>query len=261
MSDDPAILTDTSDGVTIWRLNRPATRNAVSPEMKAAITAGAEAFRDDPSQRVLVITGSDGIFCAGGDLATMDAAAGPVATRERLAATHAFVRLLTEVEKPVICAVNGAAVGAGTALALLGDIVIAAEGAFFQAGFPKVGALPDMGLLHTLPRAIGLPRAMDFILTDRRVEAEEALAIGLVSRVVPDVELDSAAHDIAARLVRGPAVSLGLSKRLMHLGLTETMDAFLTRESMGQAVAFGSKDFAEGLAAFRGRRRPDFNGR
>ena len=261
MSDGPAILIETGADVTLWRLNRPAARNAISPEMKAALTAGAEAFRDDPAQRVLVITGSGGTFCAGGDLATMDAAAGPVATRERLATTHAFVRLLSDVEKPVITAVNGPAVGAGTALALLGDIVIAGKGAFFQAGFPRIGALPDMGLLHTLPRALGLPRAMDFILTDRRVEAEEALAIGLASRIVPDAELEDTVRSIAERLAQGPGVSLGLSKRLMQLGLTETLDSFLTRESTGQAVAFGTEDFAEGLAAFRDKRRPRFAGR
>lgn len=261
MGADPAILIERIDGVTVWTLNRPATLNAISLEIKKAMIAGATEFMNDPEQRALVITGSGTSFCAGGDLGTMDPAAGPVATRKRLEPTHEFVRLLKGMEKPIISAVNGAAVGAGAALALLGDIVIAGEGAYFQAGFPWVGALPDIGLLHSLPRAVGMPKAMDFVLTNRRTSAAEALDIGLVSRVIPDDALTRTALEIADQLARGPSVSLGLSKRLMQLAMTETLESFLTQESMGQAVAFSTDDFAEGLAAFREKRAPRFSGR
>ena len=229
--------------------------------MKAAFGAALESFQASPEERVLLITGTDGIFCAGGDLRSMDATPGTLATRARMAQSHHFARLMERVEKPVIMAVNGAAVGAGVSLAMLGDIVVASDAAWFASGFPQVGVLPDLGLLWTLPRAIGLPRARDFVLSLRRYDAETALSTGLVSRVWPAADFDAEAEALAAQIATGPGATFGLTKRLMNAAQTETFDSYLLREELAQAVVFGTEDFREGTRAFREKRRPKFSGR
>lgn len=258
---EQAVTRELRDGVMIWQMNLPQLRNPLSTELKTAFAEGITEFAGDPEQRVLVITGREGAFCAGGDLRTMDSTPGTVATRQRMQLSHGFVRGFARVEKPIIMAVNGAAVGAGASLAMLGDIIIASEKAYFAAGFPRVGVLPDLGLLWTLPRVIGLGRAKDFVLSNRTYTAREALEIGMVSRVLPDEGFLDHVMQLAASIAQGPAVSLGMSKTLMDLGLSDTLDAYLLREEMAQAVVFGTDDFREGTLAFREKRRPVFKGR
>lgn len=255
------MIRELHDGVALWRLNMPDQRNPLSPAMKAAFTEGIAGFSTDPAQRVLVITGQDEVFCAGGDLRSIDSTPGTVATRQRMAESHAFIRAMAAVEKPVVMAVNGAAVGAGASLAMLGDVIVASDRGWFASGFPKVGVLPDLGLLYTLPRIIGMARAKDFVLTLRRYDAAEALAIGMVSRVFAHDTLLEDTMKMAAGMARGPGVSLGLSKRLMNLGMADTFDSYLVREELGQAVVFGTEDFREGARAFRDKRPPEFSGR
>lgn len=258
---EPALTCEVRDGVAIWQMNLPHLRNPLSSELKEAFVDGIVDFAANPEQRVLVITGKDAAFCAGGDLRTMDSTPGTVATRQRMQVSHNFVRRFARVEKPIIMAVNGAAVGAGASLALLGDIVIASGSAYFAAGFPRVGVLPDLGMLWTLPRVIGLARARDFVLTNRSYSAEEALEIGMVSRVLPDEGFLEKVIEIAASIAKGPTVSLGMSKLLMEAGLNDTLDAYLLREETAQAVVFGTEDFREGTLAFREKRKPVFKGR
>ena len=234
-----------------------AQRNPLSREMKLELQAAAAQWAQDTSLRCLLLTGSEGYFCAGGDLSTLGEDRSPVAARARMASSHALLRLLTETEKPVVTAINGAAVGAGFSLALAGDVIVAREDAWFAAAFPKVGALPDLGILHHLPRAIGLARAKDLLMTNRRVEAAEALNMGMVSRVLPAADFDAAVLKIATQLAEGPTVSLGLSKALMNAGLND----FLPKESLAQATVFSTQDFAEGIAAFQEKCSPRFVGK
>lgn len=248
-------------GVLKVAMDRVASRNALDAQMKDALQAAVETFCTDAALRCLVITGSERVFCAGGDLRTLSDERRPTEVRQRMAQMHGIAKRLTTCEKPVITAINGAAVGAGFGLALLGDVVVAAEDAFFMAGFPKVGAVPDAGVIYHLPRAVGMVQAKDILLTNRRVGAAEALAIGLVSRVLPKESFHADVLTLAAQLASGPAVSLGLTKALLNHSHRDGIEDFLTREQLAQAVAFGTDDFAEGNRAFMEKREPRFNGR
>lgn len=233
-----------------------AHRNPLSRAMKLALQAAADEWAQDASLRCLLLTGSEHYFCAGGDLSTLAEDRSPIAARARLATSHDLLRTLMETEKPVVTAINGAAVGAGMSLALAGDVIVARDDAWFAAAFPKVGVLPDFGVLHNLPRAVGMAKAKDLLMTGRRVDAAEALDMGLVSRVLPVDDFDAAVLKIATQLAEGPPVSLGLTKTLLNAGLQD----FLPKESLAQAVVFSTEDFSEGINAFQQKRSPKFAG-
>lgn len=251
-----AVSVERRGGVALVRLNRPKTRNALGPEVKAGLEAAIPALMSDPGVRCLVLTGTDDAFCSGGDLTNMQDRAAP-AVRARLEASHAWARLLLTGEIPVVAAVNGPAAGAGFSLAMLCDIVLVGEGAYFQAGFPAVGAVPDIGLALTLPRAIGMARARELLLTNRRVHAAEAVTLGIAVRACPQADLLSQALETAQAIAAGPRPSLGLTKLLLNQAYGP-IERFLEQEAMAQAVAFGSADFAEGVDAFLTKRKPAF---
>lgn len=256
-----ALVVEKRGGVALWRINQPELRNPLSLETKRALAEAARELKADPSLKVAVLTGTGKAFCAGGDLRSMDTDNGPVATRERLAETHAIIEILVALDKPLITAVNGIAAGAGVALAALGDIIVASEAARFTSGFPKVGVMPDCGIMYTLPKLIGMARAKDFLMTVRSYDAAEAERIGLVSRVLPEAGFLDAVMEIARGIAEGPGVSIGLTKEIMNASVNDTWATFLLRESTGQAVTFGSRDFREGVQAFRDKRTPRFESR
>lgn len=251
-----AVIIERNDGVAVLRLNQPQSMNALSVGIKNGLETAIPQFMADDTVRCIVITGTGKAFCAGGDITNMSERAAPK-IRTRLHASHAWARRVLGGEKPVIAAVNGAAAGAGFSLALLCDFVIAADDAFFRAGFPGIGAAPDLALALTLPRAVGMLRAKDLLLSNRRVEAAEAAAMGLVTRVVPAASLMDETLKLAAQLAAGPATSLGLTKMLLNNAYGQ-IDDFLGIEAMAQAVAFGSEEFSEGVSAFLGKRKAQF---
>lgn len=261
LTTDDCLSVRQEEGVLIASMTAVANRNALSADMKAGLLKVASTYLEDARLRCLVITGSADVFCAGGDLRTMAANRNPQAVRARLAQIHQFARLLTACEKPVVMAVNGAAVGAGLSLALLGDLVVASDAAYFMPGFSKVGVLPDLGLLHRLPKAVGMPLTKDMLLTNRRLQAHEALACGLVSRVYAADSFHENVMAMARDLARGPTVSMGLAKTLLDAAWRESLDTYLDREALAQAAVFGSEDFAEGNRAFLEKRPPVFTGR
>jgi 2-(1,2-epoxy-1,2-dihydrophenyl)acetyl-CoA isomerase len=246
--------------VGILRMSQPEKLNAFSQAIKDGLAAGTTEFLADPAIRAIVITGTGRAFCAGGDLRTMDGLTS-VATRARMRATYHWLRPLLDAEKPIVTAVNGLAVGAGLSLALLGDVICASTKAIFKVGFLGIGAAPDLGLAYTLPRAVGMARARDLILTNREVEIDEALAIGLVTRVFDDDALFDKSLEIARLLADGPPVATGLAKRLLRQGSDGSLESFLDAEAFAQSVAFTSEDFREGLTAFREKRLPRFPGK
>lgn len=242
-------------------MNAPEYKNALSADMKHALQEAIGLFVSDAQLRCLVLTGTGPVFCAGGDLRDLADQREPNAVRQRMAMGHAFLLALVTCEKPVIMAVNGAAVGAGFSLALAGDIVLVSESAYFMAGFSRVGVLPDMGLLYHLPRAVGLPVTKDLLFNNRRVAAQEALALGLASRVIAAASFGQEVMNLAREMAAGPAVAMGLTKTLLNAAGREDLHSFLAKETLAQATVFGSVDFVEGNRAFREKRAPRFVGR
>lgn len=251
-----AVIVEHFDDVALIRLNRPASRNALSAEIKAQLETRIPALMRDSDVRCLVITGAEESFCAGGDISNM-AERSPPAVRARMHQTYSWTKSILTGEKPVVAAVNGAAAGAGFSLALLCDIVVVSDKAFFRAAFPGLGAAPDLGLALTLPRSIGTARAKDILLTNRRIDATEAVTLGIAKRMVPAASLLDDALQLAKELAAGPATSFGLTKMLLNSAYG-SIDDFFAAEAMAQAVAFGSREFAEGVSAFLGKRKADF---
>ena len=251
-----AVQLERRDRIALLRLNRARNLNALGPEIKAGLAAHIPALMDDEGVGCIVLTGCDEAFCAGGDLANMADRSAP-SVRERLKAGHDWTHRFLTGETPVVAAVNGVAAGAGFSLAMMCDVVLVADTAYFKPGFPGVGAVPDLGLALTLPRAIGMGRAREVLLTNRRVDAAEAVAIGLAARACAPADLLAEAMRVAGQIAAGPRPAIGLTKLLLNEAYGP-IERFLFEESLAQAVAFGSADFAEGVDAFLTKRRARF---
>jgi 2-(1,2-epoxy-1,2-dihydrophenyl)acetyl-CoA isomerase len=253
-----AVIVERKGATALLRLNSPANMNAISLALRSGLADELPGLLGDPQIRCLILTGTGEAFSAGGDIKQMQER-GATEVRSRLSHAHKWCRLLLESEKPVIAAVNGAAVGAGFSLALLCDLILISDRGFFRAGFPAIGAAPDLGLAFTLPRITGMMRAKEILMTNRRIEPAEAVSLGLALRQVPQKKLLEEAQVLADQIAAGPGTSLGLTKTLLNRAYSTTFDQFLEVEAMAQAIAFGSAEFAEGVAAFLAKRRPDFS--
>ena len=256
-----AVKLERHGAVAVLRLDDPSAMNALSPAVKAGMEKNVLTLIDDASVRAMIITGTGKAFCAGGDIRAMQAVEGrkAPAVRTRMKEAHAWARALLDCDKPVIAAVNGAAVGGGLALALLADLIVASREAYFMSGYSKLGALPDLGLLQTLPWAIGSLRAKEMILLNRRYTAEEAVAIGLANRAVAPERLMPEALAMAEEIAAGPGPMLSMSKVMMKRAYEASVEEFFEREAIAQGVAFGSAEFNEGVEAFLSKRKPRFN--
>lgn len=247
-------------------LNRPQTRNAVSDDdvIDALVAAIAE-VDCDPSLRVAILTGAGSSFSSGGNLRKMLAddmhGRSPLQNRQSYKRGIQRIPLAFEAaEIPFIAAVNGHAIGAGCDLACMCDIRIAAESASFAESFVKVGIVPGDGGAFLLQRVVGYARAAEMALTGDTLSAPEALACGLVSRVVPDAELMARARDIADRIAANPPAAVRLTKRLMREARHMRLDGVLDYSAAMQALAHTTQDHAEAVAAFAERRAPKFTG-
>jgi len=255
-----AVKVERAGAVAILRLDDPSTLNALSPAIKEGLAAQVPLLLADADVRAIVLTGTGKSFCAGGDIRTMtdpEARKAP-GVRIRMRAAHSWARALIDCDTPVIAAVNGAAVGGGLALALLADIIIASREAYFLSGYSRLGALPDLGLLQTLPWAIGSLRAKEMIMLNRRYGADEAMAIGLCNRVVASEDLIVEALKVAEEIASGPSTMLAMSKVMMKRAYEASVETFFEQEAIAQAIAFGSDQFCEGVDAFLSKRKPRF---
>ena len=244
-------------------LNRPQARNALNLQTALELREALRRVDMDASVRAVILTGEGKAFCAGGDVGAFHAAL-PSPTqliKDIVLPLHDAVAIMTHMDKPVIAAAPGVVAGAGVGLLLAADLGIAAESVKISLAYTGIGASPDGGTTFYLPRLIGIRRAMELVLENRLLEANEALSFGLLNAVVPDGELQERALERAQRLAAGPTRAFGTAKRLLHASFESALETQLLREGRGIAAMAGTEDFAEGVTAFAGKRKPDFKGR
>lgn len=258
------LLVSEANGVLTLTLNRPERLNAFTRDLLDELLAAFEAARSATSVRAVVLTGAGRGFCAGADLV-----AGSEAMMQEAAFSYSamlkrhynpLILLMRSLPKPILAAVNGVAAGAGMSLALACDLRLAAESASFTQAFVKVGLVPDSGSTWFLPKLVGPARALELMMTGRRVTADEALALGLANRVTPDSNLLAVTQEMAEGLASGPTVALGLIKAAYEFGVESSLAAALDYEADAQDVAGASTDHAEGVTAFLSKRSPSFRG-
>lgn len=248
-----------SGAVATVRLNRPDRLNALSEEMKERMAEMFGEVNRDPDVRIVVLSATGRGFCASGDTSTMGdftAASG----RERLKRAHRMIIALANIEKPVIASVRGPVAGIGWSMALACDFIVASETAVFSQVFKNVGLSPDGGAIYFLSHVIGELRAKELVYRARKLESAEALSLGLVSRLVADEELERATEELAEELSLGPQFSFSTTKKMFKLMHTPSLETFLDAEAWAQGINLVTPDHREGIAAFREKRRPTFQG-
>lgn len=244
--------------VALLRLNRPEARNALNMELRRALAEAFRALDADEEVRVAVVTGNDKAFAAGADLREMVDAG---AVEMMLRGTHRLWQAIADFPKPIVAAVNGYALGGGMELALHADIVIAGESAKFGQPEVRVGIMPGAGGTQRLLRAAGRYRAMLMLLTGEMIDAREALAMGFVSRVVPDGEVLDRALGIAETIAGMPPLAVAQIKEVVNLGADAPLATALALERKAFQLLFDSRDQEEGMKAFLEKRKPRFEGR
>jgi 2-(1,2-epoxy-1,2-dihydrophenyl)acetyl-CoA isomerase len=253
------ITLETKDGVATLTLNRPDAYNAFNDAMgEEVVDALGQAARDD-AVRALLLTGAGKAFCSGQDLKSIEPGRSLGDVLEKL--WNPVLRRLWDLEKPVVAALNGIAAGAGASLALACDLRIASEKAALAVVFTKVGVVPDSGITWTLPRLVGLGKALELAYLADPVDAATAERLGLVNRVVPADNLLEEAGGLARRLAEGPTLAYALTKRAMRRAATSTFPEALEYEGHLQEIAGRSADYGEGVNAFVEKRPARFQGR
>ncbi|RJG44869.1 2-(1,2-epoxy-1,2-dihydrophenyl)acetyl-CoA isomerase PaaG [Mesorhizobium sp. DCY119] len=258
------LLASVADDVMTLTLNRPDKLNSFNEEMHRALRAAIESARDEATVRAVLLTGAGRAFCAGQDLGDRDPRNSTEApdlgyTIETF--YNPLLRLIRALDKPIVCAVNGVAAGAGANIALACDIVLAAKSAKFIQAFSKIGLVPDSGGTWSLPRLLGEARAKGLALTAEPLPAETAAAWGMIWKAVDDDQLMPEAAALAKRLAAGPTFGLGLIKQAIQAAAANTLDQQLDLERDLQRRAGRSADYAEGVAAFLDKRPAEFKGK
>jgi enoyl-CoA hydratase/carnithine racemase len=257
------LIVERTEGVVSVTMNRPERKNAANGQMLDELRTTFEEVERNPKDRVMVLTGAGGSFCSGADLSdpngpATDSSQSGLARMRRLGDV---ALALHRVTKPTIAKVDGYAVGAGLSLALGCDLVVCSDRATLSMIFSRRGLSLDNGASWLLPRLVGLARAKEIALFGGMWSAEEALALGLINRVLSPDELDAFVDGWAANLAAGPPLALSMTKTLLHASAQATMEQAVEDEARCQAVNFASADTAEALSAFAQKREPIFTGR
>jgi len=263
-----SITLEKNEGIAVITLNRPEKLNALDPTLLQDIARATDEVAADDEVKAVIMTGAGRAFCSGADLTgpvrgtdPRQAGIGRQARVEPFVAFGWALRKLRNLVKPTIGAINGVAAGGGLGMACTLDIRIASEQARFSSIFVRRGLVPDCGVTYFLPRLVGTAKALEMMWTGDLIDAREAERIGLVSRVVPHDDLMKVCREFAARLVKGPSVSIELTKRMVYDGLeANSWSAQLAYEGWAQSMARQTDDVTEGQRAFVEKREPAFKG-
>jgi 2-(1,2-epoxy-1,2-dihydrophenyl)acetyl-CoA isomerase len=259
----PKVRTEVQGNIGIITLNDPATLNAAGIDLMDGLRAAFEGFVADPQVRAIVLTGEGRGFCSGANLSggggrITDAPGGP--NQSLLKVYNPFVSAVRKSPKPLVAAVNGVAAGVGASLALICDLCVAGESAYFLQAFRRIGLVPDGGATYLLPRLVGKARAMELALLGEKLPARTALEWGMINRCVPDAELMPTAMALAAQLADGP-ISLGYTRNLIWASLDAAWHEQVESEAYVQGDAARTEDAREGIMAFVQKRPAAFKGR
>ncbi len=259
------LLYDVKDKIATITLNRPDKLNAFTGDMIDAWQKSLAEAQADDGVSVVVVTGSGRAFCSGGDVGRMrgaDAAPSALDGKNSLwDGVHRVPKQLEAMDKPVIAMVNGLAVGAGMGMCVMCDLRVAAESARFSTGYVRVGLVPGDGDTFFLPRLVGPAKALELLWTADFIEAPEAHRLGIVQRVVPDARLKDVTYALARQIADGPQIPIRMIKRLVYQSLKLDLRTHLDLVSSHMSIVRQSADHAEGVAAFKEKRPPKFQGR
>lgn len=254
------LIFDNRDGVVRITLNRPDVFHALSPALIAEITSAIQTAASDDSVRVVLLTATgEKAFCAGADLKEANAS-GKSAGEILRDYYEPMITAIRDIPKPVLCRMNGLAVGAGCSLALACDVIIAADDTYLSLLFVQIGLMPDAGATFMLPRLVGMARAFELASTGRRIPAAEARQIGLITHSVARESLDEETEKLIAYYRHAPTQAIGAMKHAFNQSMHSNLPQMLENERESQEMLFGTRDVREGIAAFLQKRKPDFQG-
>ena len=254
------ILLEKANGVGTITLNRPDVYNAINDEISFELQAALKDVTKDPEVRVVVFTAAgEKAFCSGQDLKA-DRGKEIDFQKSLKQRYNPIVKLMRNMPKPIICRLNGVAAGAGCSFALASDIIVAADHSSLIEVFVNIGLVLDSGSSYFLPRLVGTQKAFELATTGRKVKAKEALELGMVSKVVPLAELDAAVKEYTDFYATAPTKAIGLMKKMLNKSGNANLEEMLEYEMYAQTIAGASKDYTEGVTAFKEKRRPMFVG-
>ena len=257
--ENPVLLTR-ENGIARITLNRPKAGNAIDLPLARALWEAANEVDEDESIRVVTLTGAGKLFCGGGDVGAFANAGERFSTllKELTGYVHSAIARFARMNKPMVTIINGPAAGAGFNLSLMGDIAIAAQSAHFTTAYTGIGLTPDGGATWLLPRLVGMRRAQEIILLNKRVSATEAAEIGMITKVVPDEALAEEAEAIVTKLADGATRALGRTRNLLNTGFEASLETQLELEARNIAASGRDAEGREGVAAFLAKRKPGF---
>jgi 2-(1,2-epoxy-1,2-dihydrophenyl)acetyl-CoA isomerase len=257
------VLQSLDKGLLTITMNRPDRRNALNPEMTLGLVSAARRAAEDHDVRAVLLKGAGGTFCVGGDVKSMAAGRAPLsfeAKKANLRRGMEVSRILHQMPKPVVAQVDGAAAGAGLSIALACDLRVASASVKITTAFAKVGLSGDYGGTYFLTHLLGSAKARELYLMSPVLTGQEALALGILSKVVPDAEVETAAHELAMSLAQGPTVTLGYIKTNINNAETLSLEACFDAEAMHHSRASDTADHKEAALAFVEKRKPTFQG-
>src|SRR6476659_2669109 len=263
MSANEIVQQNLDKGLLTITMNRPERRNALSPDMTRGLVEAAQRAAADHEVRAVLIKGAGGTFCVGGDVKSMAEGRAPLPFEAKLANLRKGMevsRILHQMPKPVVAQLDGAAAGAGLSIALACDLRVASASCKITTAFAKVGLSGDYGGTYFLTQLLGSAKARELYLTSPVLTATEAYNLGIVTKVVPDAEVEAVAHDLALSLAQGPSITLGYIKRNINNAETMTLEACFDAEAIHHSRSGETADHREAAKAFVEKRKPAFQG-